>query len=143
MARPTPLADPAFAKLVAQAFVDGMSRAEMCAEFGVRDPDTITRWRRDARVKGYALKLIEDRVYQVTRKVDGKIAAKLDEDLTVTELVMIRKEFLGGALRTQTERADDETVNEAQSWLEENPEQAEKLQEMLRSGDLPGVGSDD
>ena len=141
MARPNPLADPDFAKLVAEAFAAGMSRADMCEEFGVRDPDTITRWRRDPRVKSRALKIIEDRVLQVTRKVDGRIANILDtvEDLTVAELIMIRKEFLGGALRQQTEKADEETVNEAQAWLEDNPEKAAELEELLAGGDLPGV----
>jgi transposase len=110
MARPNPLADPEFAKLVAEAFADGMSRNEMCEMFGVKDPDTITRWRRDPRVQGYALKLIQDRVLQVTRKVDGKIAALLErEDLTVMELLAIRKEFAGGKLREQMEKADELT----------------------------------
>lgn len=141
MARPNPLADPEFAKLVGEAFADGLSRKEMCEMFGVKDPDTITRWRRDPRVKGYALKLIEDRILQVTRKVDGVIAERLEHasEMTITELIMIRKEFLGGALRAQTEKADEETVTEAQTWLEENPKAAEQLEELLRTGELPGV----
>jgi transposase-like protein len=142
MARPNPLADPEFAKAVAQAFVDGNSRKQMCEMFGVKDQDTITRWRRDPRVKGYALKLIEDRVLQVTRKVDGIIAQRLEEaqELTVQELLAIRKEFLGGALRAQTEQADEVTVNEAQQWLEENPEGAEALERLLSGADpLPGA----
>lgn len=140
--RPNPLADPEFAKAVAQAFVDGNTRPQMCEMFGVSSQDTITRWRRDARVKAHALKLIEDRVLMVTRRVDGAIAQRLEScgDLTVKELLAIRKEFLGGALRSQTERADEETINEAQSWLEENPERAEELSRLL-SGEksLPGV----
>jgi hypothetical protein len=144
MARPNPLADPAFAKLVAEAFADGLSRKEMCEMFGVKDPDTITRWRRDPRVKGHALKLIEDRILQVTRKVDGVIAERLEHaaDMTITELLAIRKEFLGGALRAQTERADEDTINEAQTWLEENPEAADQLETLLREGKLPGVAAE-
>jgi hypothetical protein len=109
--------------------------------FGVKDPATITRWRRDPRVKTYALKLIEDRVLQVTRKVDGVIAERLEHasDMTITELLAIRKEFLGGALRSQTEKADDETVNEAAAWLEANPERAAALETLLADGPLPGV----
>lgn len=138
MARPNPLRDPEFAKAVAQAFVDGNSRQQMCELFGVKEPDTITRWRRDPRVKGYALKLIEDRVLQVTRKVDGKIAYMLERnDLTVMELLAIRKEFLGGALRAQTEKADEATVNEAQDWLERNPDAADQLEHLLKGGTLP------
>lgn len=135
--RPNPLNDPEFAKAVAQAFVDGQSRREMAEVFGVKDLDTITRWRRDPRVKSYALKLIEDRVLQVTRKVDSKIAAILENDsLTVTELLAIRKEFLGGALRMQTENADSDTVGEGQRWIEEHPDEAAALVEMF-NGERP------
>jgi hypothetical protein len=142
--RPNPLNDPEFAKQVAQAFVDGNSRKTMCEMFGVSDEGTITRWRRDPRVKSYALKLLEDRVLQVTRKVDGVIAARLENasDMTITELLAIRKEFLGGALRAQTEKADDETVNEAYDWLERNPEAADALETLLTTGQLPGVPKD-
>ncbi len=140
MTRPNPLANPEYAKLVAESFAAGMSRRQMCVEFGVKDPDTITRWRRDPRVKSYALKLIEDRILQVTRKVDGKIAAMLDrDDLSIMELIAIRKEFLGGALRAQTEKADESTIAEAQDWLERNPDAADQLDALLRGGALPGA----
>jgi hypothetical protein len=117
----------------------------MCDMFGVKDPDTITRWRRDPRVKAYALKIIEDRVLQVTRKVDGIIAARLEQakDMTIMELLAVRKEFLGGALRSQMEKADEATVAEAQNWLESNPEAADQLEALLRTGSLPGVAPED
>jgi len=113
----------------------------MCELFGVSSPETITRWRRDPRVKVYALKLIEDRVLQVTRKVDGVIAARLEHasDMTIQELISVRREFLGGALRTQTEQADSETIGEASAWLEQHPEKAAALSELLANGPLPGV----
>lgn len=141
MPRPNPLADPSFAQAVAEAFADGLSRAEMCDMFAVKDRDTITRWRRDQRVKVRALKIIEDRVLQVTRKVDGVIAGRLEnaENMTIQELLMVRKEFLGGALRAQTEKADDETITEMQTWLEEHPDAADQMEELLRTGSLPGV----
>lgn len=144
MARPNPLADPAFAKEVAEAFAAGLSRQDMCDMFGVKDRDTITRWRRDPRVKAYALKIIEDRVLQVTRKVDGVIANRLEkaDDMTVMELLAIRKEFLGGALRAQTERADEATVAEAMDALENNPDLMEQLDALLAGNSekkLPGV----
>lgn len=141
MARPTPLSDPDFAKKVAEAFAAGMSRKQMCELFGVRDVDTITRWRRDPRVKAHALKIIEDRVLQVTRKVDGVIAERLEHasEMTIQELLSIRKEFLGGALRAQTERADEHTVNEAMEALESNPTLVEDLEKLLASGKVPGA----
>ena len=133
--RPNPLNDPDFAKMVAQAFVDGNSRQQMADLFGVKDLETITRWRRDPRVKGHALKLVEDRVLEVTRKVDAKIANILSnkDDLTVAELLAIRKEFLGGALRMQTEKADDEVIGETQDWIENNPEKLDELKGILNA----------
>lgn len=143
--RPNPLADPEFAKAVAQAFVDGSSRREMCELFGIKDPDTITRWRRDPRVKVYAMKLIEDRVLQVTRKVDSVLANRLEkaEDMTIQELLMIRKEFLGGALRARTENVDESTIIEMQDLLEKSPDAADQIERLL-SGEpsTPSVESD-
>lgn len=144
MARPNPLADPTFAKAVAEMFAAGASRQDMCDAFGVKDKDTITRWRRDPRVKSYALKIIEDRILQVTRKVDGVIAERLEHahEMTVQELILIRKEFLGGALRAQTEKADDETIREAQNFLESNPEAMAQLEAILAGkADSPAVPS--
>jgi hypothetical protein len=137
MPRPNPLADDDFAQKVAEAFADGCGRKKMCEMFGVRDPDTITRWRRNPKVKALTFKLIEDRVLQVTRKVDGKIAAILErDDLTVSELLAIRKEFLGGALREQTQKVDDETVAEAHELLANDPDLADKLDELLTKGHM-------
>lgn len=109
--------------------------------FGVRDRDTITRWRRDARVKAHALRIIEDRILQVSRRVDSVIAGRLQhaENMSINDLLAIRKEFVGGALRSQMEKADEETISEAQTWLEENPEAADKLDELLRTGAVPGA----
>lgn len=110
--------------------------------FSVKDLDTITRWRRDARVKAIAFKLIEDRVLQVTRRVDATIAARLEnsENLTTKELLEIRKEYLGGKLREQHEKADDETVHEAMDFLTNNPQAAAELEAMLR-GEKPIPGT--
>jgi len=141
MPRPNPLADPDFAKAVAEAFAAGLSRKEMAEMFEVKDLDTITRWRRDPRVKSIALKIIEDRVLQVTRKVDGVIAQRLEDasEMTMQELLAIRKEFLGGALRAQTEKADAETIGEAQDWIEKNPEAAAQLEQLLKHPEqIPG-----
>lgn len=120
--RPSALADPEFAQEVAAAFAEGLSRAEMCGLFNVKDPATITRWRKDPRVKGILKTLLSDRVAEVTRKIDAKIAAILGDpnhEWTVQELVMLRKEMLGGAMRAETEKADDLTVNEAMAAMDD------------------------
>jgi hypothetical protein len=143
MPRHSPLKDPEFCKQVAEAFAAGLSRQEMCDIFGVVDRDTITKWRRDPRVKATVFKIIEDRVLQVTRRVDGVIADRLEnaEHLTIAELLAVRKEFLGGALRAQTEKADESTIQEAQEFLENNPDAMEDLDRLLSGRkSIPGVG---
>ena len=141
MARPHRLADPDFALQVAELYAAGCTRDQMCEALGVRDPKTISRWVKDPRVKINAMKIVEDRVLQVTRKVDSTIAGRLEhtEKMTVQELLSIRKEYLGGAARQATEKADADTVNEAASWLEADPARALALQEMLESGNVPGA----
>ncbi len=113
--------------------------------FGVRDRDTITRWRRDARVKARVLKIIEDRILQVDRRVTSVIAGRLQnaDKMSIPDLLAIRKEFVGGRLRAQSEKADDETIGEAMDWLEENPQKADQLDELLRTGELPGVEAEE
>lgn len=138
MGRKNPLADPDFARQVAEAFVAGATRPQMCEMFGVSDLATITRWRRDARVKAIAFKLIEDRVLQVTRKVDAVIAERLQNasEMTTKELLEVRKEYLGGKLREQHERADEETIHDAMDFLSNNPDAAEQL-ERIMAGEIP------
>jgi uncharacterized protein (DUF1778 family) len=53
------------------------------------------------------------------------------DKLSIKELLDIRKEFLGGALRAQTEKADDEVIGQAQTLLEENPDAVKKFLEAL------------
>jgi hypothetical protein len=118
-------------------FVAGLSRNQMCEELGISDPYTITRWRRDPRVKAHAQKLIEDRILQITRKVDSTIEARLENaaNMTIKELLDIRKEFLGGALRQQTEKADAETTREAIEAIEQNPGLVEELEKLFNKGE--------
>jgi len=140
--RPSVLDDDDNLKLVAEMFAAGASRQDIADAFNIKDLYTISKWRRNPRVKAATFKLIEDRILEVTRKVDASIAGRLQKanELTVKELLDIRKEFLGGALRAQTERADDETINEAATWLDENPEAAKQLERMLAGkAPIPGV----
>lgn len=139
MARPSPFKDPEYTKQVADAFAAGLNRREMAEMFGVKDLDTITRWRRDPRVKSIVKKLLEDRVIQVTRKLDSRIEAILQhnlEELSIKEIVMLRRELLGGALRASTEKDDEATVEEAHEFLEKNPDFTERLTDLLE-GKLP------
>lgn len=134
MARTSALADPEYAKTVAAAFVSGMTHKEIAEQFGI-NKDTVTNWRRDPRVKAHAMKMIEDRVLSVTRRIDSIIEGRLQhaENMSIKDLVMLRKEFLGGALRTQTENVDEQTVSEAMTALDKNPELIDQLQALIEN----------
>jgi transposase-like protein len=124
-----PLADPEFARHVAELFASGASNKKIMEATGVKAPQTIAKWRRDPRVRAHLMPLIQDRIVQITRSVDNEIVHRLTnaDELTVRELIDIRKEFLGGDLRATTEKADDETVIAAMSALERDPGLVEKL----------------
>jgi transposase-like protein len=134
MARPHMLADPEKARQVAELFVAGCTRQEIADTMGVTDLETVTRWRRDPRVKAIAHKLIDDRVLQITRKVDGVIAERLEHtsEMTVRELLDIRKEFLGGKLRQRTEDVDDGTTMEALEAIEGDEDFMDKVERLFQ-----------
>lgn len=136
--RPSALSDPEYAQYVATLFVAGRSRKEMAEELDVGE-DTIGRWRRDPRVKAHAMKLIEDRTIQITRRVDSAIEARLlnADKMSIRELIEIRKEFLAGTLRQQQERLDEGTVSEAMAAIEKNPELVDELLALLNKKPAP------
>lgn len=140
MARPNTLDDPVRCREVAELFVAGASRQQIADQMGISDLATVTRWRRDARVKAIANKLIEDRVLEITRKVDGVIAQKLQHasTMTVRELLDIRKEFLGGKLREKTENVDGDTVSEAMAALENDEDFMEKVERLFKAETAKG-----
>jgi hypothetical protein len=118
--------------------VDGCTHKEIAEVFNVRR-ETVTYWRKDPRVAGPAMKMIEDRILQVTRKTDAVIAQRLQnaDQLTTKELLDIRKEFLGGALRAQTEKADEGTLAEAMEALERNPALVADIQAAIQGRSKP------
>lgn len=141
MGRPHTLADPEKCRQVAEMFVAGCTRPEIAEVMGITDLDTVTRWRRDPRVKAIAHKLIDDRVLQITRKVDGVIAERLQHanEMSVRELLDIRKEFLGGKLREKTENVDDDTISQAMDALEGDEGFVEQVERLFnKSGDDGG-----
>lgn len=130
-----------FAKFVAELFASGMGRESMLAElqeagYDVRDKDTITRWRRDPRIKALVQKIIEDRTLQISRKIDAIIEGRLSQakDLPIKDLIAIRKEY-GGSAVVRKEVADDNITADALKTMEERPEFANELEAFLR-GDL-------
>jgi hypothetical protein len=130
--RPSRLADPEFLRLVAEHFAAGASRQDMCDELGVKDKDTITRWRHDPRVKAIVSKINADRVIQISRKVDSIIEGRLSQadKLDTETLLKIRKEY-GGAAVSRKEANDDAVSAEAMKRLEEDPTIGDRLLEAL------------
>lgn len=132
--RRSKLDDPEVQELVGRAFNDGQTRAQMAATFGVA-PSTISVWKRDPRVNAVIKRLQEERIFEITRKVDGRIHSLLQqEDLSLKDLLAIRKEFVGGAMRQSMEKADEETVAQAVEALEDNPNLAADLEKLLSGG---------
>jgi len=122
------LADPEIAEQVAAMFANGASNLAVADVFDVSG-QTAGNWRRDIRVRSRMHKYAQDRIASITKTVDKEIAERLGdpERLTVKELLDIRKEFLGGALRAEGEATDESTVTSAMEAVEKNPEKIEEL----------------
>lgn len=134
--RPHALSDPEYAQQIAEALVAGSTIKQMCEMFG-RSDRTIKDWKKDPRVQLVARKMIQERVIEITRRTDAVIAAKLQnaEELTVKELLDIRKEYMGDKLRQEHEPVDAQTINEAQNFFDQNPDAAEQMRKLL-GGDV-------
>lgn len=120
MSRPSPLAEPDYAKQVAEMYANGDSRETMSNALGVTKM-TITRWRKDPRIKALVHALIHERIQRVTSKTDAALEARLQDPdkLTVKELIEIRKEFMGNAMRGKLDEADGTTINAAMQAAED------------------------
>lgn len=134
MARISKLANPEFAKAVGEAYVNGLSREEMADEFSVHR-DTISIWTRDPRVQAHVSRLAQERVNRITRRIDKEIEGRLldAEDMDTEVLLKIRKEFLGNIIKAPDGKATQtaETVQETIKAVEESPDLAAQLQELL------------
>ena len=132
MARTSRLADPDFAREVAEAYVAGMSRPEMAARFDAH-PDTITIWKRDVRVRSIAKGLHEDRILEMTRKVDAEMQSRLNsqkiKEMDDETLIKFRKELLGDKKTIELSGAIDTGSAKNSLWrsLDDDPMLAAKL----------------
>lgn len=128
------LDDAEMLELFVQSLCNGMSNSELADMFNVTTR-SVSTYKHDPRVRAASLKYIEERVIRVARQVDTEIEKRLEDcdELDTVTLLKIRKEFLGGALRMQTQggKTDAKTINEAMDEIESNPEFAKELQELL------------
>jgi len=130
--RPHFLSDPDNVKLIAEAFAAGATRDQMCELADVKDPGTITRWRKDPRVKAEVRKILNDRIMRISAKTDSVIEQRLQNaaEMTIDDLIKIRKEFGGSALgREQID--EDSMLTDAMEALEKNPNLLEDMRALL------------
>lgn len=130
--RPHFLNDPENVKLIAEAFAAGMSRDDMCELADVKDPGTITRWRKDPRIKAEVRKILNDRIMRISAKTDSVIEQRLQHaaDMSIDDLIKIRKEFGGGAIARES-IDEDGVMSDAMDALEKNPELLEQMRELI------------
>lgn len=129
------LDDPTQLQLFAECIAAGLSAKEIVELLHV-STKSVARYRKDQRVIAAAMKIIEARVVRITRRIDSEIERRLVEevfDIDTDTLLRIRKEFLSGQLRAQVQVNDPsaETINDAIAQIEESPQFAAELQELL------------
>lgn len=133
--RTSRIEDADFAKAVALAYVEGLTRQEMCDEFGVRDPDTITKWCRDPRVKAHAAKFAQERILRIVSRTDTEIERRLSsiDEEEIETILKIRKEYLNNAVRIEVGggEANSDTINDTLEEMENNPELMADLAKLL------------
>lgn len=133
--RPSRLDDPEYVEQFGKAVAMGLDTKELSLVFNVPER-TVRQHKRDPRVVAVAKKFVEERVLGVVRKTDSEIETRLRQakNMTTKELLEIRKEFLGGVFRQETEggREDPDTITSAQSAIEANPELGVKLAEFIQ-----------
>lgn len=135
--RRSKLQNPEIVKSFAEAWITGASREELAELFGV-NKDTVTRWTQDPRVQANAARFAQERVNRITRKLDGEIEGRLENVKSWdTELILkVRKEYLDRALKVELGNSVNtaEATNELLNAMDEDPEFAMKLREMLGGG---------
>ena len=123
---------------LAELYVDGHTNKDIAAtlfsEFEEIESEpvknTILNWRKDDVVENKVHALMRERVGRVVRKTDSAIAKKLEniDELTVDEVLKIRKEFVPERDAFTDEKQDAAKIDEDLFGLAEaDPEFAERL----------------
>lgn len=133
--RKSRLADPNFAKAVAELYISGMSRKEMAEELNCI-PETVGIWCQDPRVQAHAGRLALERVNRITRKIDSEMEARMQHinQWSLDEVLKVRKEYIERAIKVGVDLSDaakGDTVNEISEAMDQSPEFAEQLRELL------------
>ena len=137
MAKVSRLADPEFAKLVADLYLAGHTREEICNLLPEPKPvvDTISVWTADPRVQVHIKAGSAARVARITRRIDREIEARITggsiEKIDLETLLRIRKELKGKV----PEAAENETAT-SDIWdvLDGDPELVERITKAAKGG---------
>lgn len=139
------LSNPEFSRAVAKAYVNGQSREDMADIFGVHK-QTITDWIRDPRVQAHAIKIAQERVTRIVRKIDASIESRLEsvEKIPTMELMKVRREYLERTLKVDVNgggKGRAETMNETMNALESDPALATALLHALTGAEAEAPSS--
>lgn len=126
--------NPDLRQQFAEAYVDGATRADLAETFDVHK-DTITNWTKDAKVQAIVTQLREERVNRITRKVDARLEAILNDPerlkkMSTKDILEIRRTLAPAA---QTLNQNHSGVKpgdaEAAAWeaLNKNPDAAAQI----------------
>lgn len=133
--RKSRLADPDFAQAVAEAYVSGLSRDEMAEELNCHR-DSIGTWIQDPRVQARAGRLTLERINRITRRVDSEMEGRLAhvKNWKLEDLLKVRKEYLERTMKIGVNMGADaaaKTTEDLSEAMDQNPELAEKLRELV------------
>lgn len=128
------IADPEFAKRVAELYLAGLTREQISNELSEPDGppihrDTISDWTQDPRVQVHISAGSRARENRIKRRIDKEIEGRITggnlDKIPIEVLLKIRKE-LGGTTKAQDE---DANAGAADAWdmLDANPELAEEI----------------
>lgn len=140
MARKSKLADPEFAKRVADLYIQGLTREEIALEleelYGkLPHVDTISEWTGDPRVQVHIKAGSQARVARITRRIDreieGRITGESIKKIDLETLLRIRKELKG-----KVQESTESEVANADIWdvLDSNPELVEQIASAAKGG---------
>jgi hypothetical protein len=129
---------PELQVIVAEHYVAGDSNEQIAHALNAADSslnvhkDTILDYRRYPDVAVMIERLSKERIARLTRKIDSKLAARLDSDdeIDTETLLKIRKELLGGARKIEISTpADGKKSATSKLWdaADADPEAAARM----------------
>lgn len=134
MGRPSLLdQEPQLAEVIAQLYIDGKTNQQIATAIGRGvHKDTITDYRRDARVKNIIKKLTDERIQRITRRIDSVLEARLEktDKIETDTLLKIRKEMLPERVEISDGTSQADAVEELWRAADKDPELARKLMEI-------------